>query len=54
MNLTVLESKETVVDARIDRDQIWIATDDLDDAIGWVHEPEGLCRGAVCVPVRSS
>ncbi len=54
MNLTVLESKESVVDARIDGDQIWIAADDLDDAIGWVRKPEGLCRGAMCVPVRNS
>ncbi len=52
MPITVLDDTETTIDARIDGDRVWIAPDDLESAIGWTRKPEGLCRGAVCVPVR--
>lgn len=52
MSLTVLGEHETTIDAWTREDRVWIDTGDLEDAIGWVRKPEGLCRGAVCVPVR--
>lgn len=54
MSLTILDETEVTVDARIDGDRLLIAPDDLEAATGWSRKPEGLCRGDVCVPVRSS
>jgi hypothetical protein len=52
MQLTVLDHAETVVDARLDGEHVWIPAADLAAATGWTHKPEGLCRNEVCVPVR--
>ena len=52
MDLTVIDEAEVTVAARVDGDRVWIAADALEPATGWVVEPEGLCRGAVCVPTR--
>ncbi len=52
MTITVLDDGETIVDARVDGDDVWISPTDLERAIGWRRKPEGLCRGPVCVPVR--
>lgn len=52
MALTVLDRTAVTIDARIDGDSLWIRPDDLEPAIGWSRKPEGLCRGAQCVPVR--
>jgi hypothetical protein len=35
----------------IDGERVLVAADDLVHATGWVVEPEGLCRGGVCVSV---
>jgi len=40
------------VEGRFDGDRAWVAAAALEAATGWVLKPEGLCRGAVCVPVR--
>ena len=40
------------LDATLDGGRVWIASDALERATGWVLKPEGLCREAVCVPVR--
>lgn len=32
-------------------DQLWLTADDTAAVSGWTMKPEGLCRGAICVPV---
>ena len=50
---TVLyQDSETDVDAaRIDSEQLWLTLPALEAATGWDLEPEGVCKGGVCVPV---
>ena len=36
--------------ARDEEGALWLAPADLTAATGWTIRPEGLCRGAVCVP----
>lgn len=38
--------------ARVDGDRVLVTRDTLETLTGWTREPEGLCRGDVCVPVR--
>src|SRR4051812_3487792 len=40
------------VAARIDGDRVLVDPAALEAATGWTLKPEGLCREAVCVPVR--
>lgn len=53
MPLTILDEREVTADARVDGDHLWVSPADLTTATGWVRKPEGLCRGDVCVPVRT-
>jgi hypothetical protein len=48
------EGRVTSVDAAIGDNRVLIEADDLTRATGWMHKPEGLCRGEVCVPVRGA
>lgn len=50
--LTIITDEARSVDGAVDGGRVLIAPDDLTHAIGWQLEPEGLCRGDVCVPVR--
>jgi hypothetical protein len=43
-----------VAAAATDGDRLWIPLDDLERSTGWTAKPEGLCRGAVCVPVPAA
>ena len=41
-----------LLEARIAGERVAIDPASLERALGWKLRPEGLCRGAVCVPVR--
>ena len=41
-----------LLDARLAGERVAIEPASLERALGWKLRPEGLCRGAVCVPVR--
>jgi hypothetical protein len=45
------EGEFTVPDAEVSGDALWLSGRDAEAATGWVVKPEGLCRGAVCVPL---
>jgi AhpC/TSA family len=38
------------VDAESKAGALWLTASDLERVSGWVHKPEGFCRGEVCVP----
>jgi hypothetical protein len=49
----LLDGHELVpLDARVDAERVAVEPASLERALGWKLRPEGLCRGAVCVPVR--
>ena len=39
------------LNAKISGDDLWVPVDSLEEATGWVLEPQGLCRGEVCIPL---
>lgn len=54
MQLTLLADAEVVVDATIDGDRVLVPSEAYTEATGWTRKPEGMCRGAACVPVRDA
>jgi hypothetical protein len=44
----------TEVDAELDGERVLVGPGDVARATGWVLKPEGLCRDAVCVPLRDA
>jgi hypothetical protein len=49
---TIIGDDVRTVDATADGEKLLVAPEQLDAAMGWKLEPQGLCRGDVCVPVR--
>jgi hypothetical protein len=43
------ESDSSIVDARVEGDDLWLGFNDLARSTGWVIKPEGACLGATCV-----
>ena len=50
--VTIIGDDVRTVDATVDGEKLLVAPDQLEAATGWKLEPQGLCRGDVCVPVR--
>lgn len=51
-DILVITDAAATVPGRDDGDRLLVRTTYLEEATGWHLEPQGLCRGAVCVPVR--
>lgn len=43
-----------VGNGRVVGDNLWLAHGDIEAATGWQLKAEGLCQGAVCIPVPRS
>jgi hypothetical protein len=53
MRFTLIEDgREHALEARVEGGAVRVAPESLRATTGWKLEPEGLCRGPVCVPVR--
>lgn len=53
MDFTLIDGDRPVeVQAQVDGDAVRVAPEALRHALGWRLEPQGLCRGEVCVPLR--
>lgn len=53
-SITVIDDGRAVdVAARVEDGRIMLTPDVLEESLGWSLKPEGLCRGDVCVPLRS-
>jgi len=50
---TVIEDGRTAeLEAQVEGGDVRLSADALRDGLGWELKDEGLCRGALCVPVR--
>jgi len=48
---TLIDGEPRVIDVTVVDGSVRIAPEALEASLGWKLQPEGLCRGAVCVPV---
>jgi len=52
MAITVVyEDRVTSLAGEAAESELWIAGPELARTLGWELKPEGLCRGALCIPV---
>ena len=53
MNATILHRSDAtrVSDASVEGQALWLTPEELARATEWEWTPDGLCRGALCVPV---
>ncbi len=54
MTLVLSDLGEFSVEAKggeVPGDDLWLDADDAAAATGWALQPEGFCRGDICVPV---
>jgi hypothetical protein len=55
VEFTIVEDGRcTQVDARVDEERVLLQSEDFERAFGWTLEPQGLCRGEVCMPLSPS
>ncbi len=53
MDFTLIDADRAIeVEAQVAGDAVRVAPEALREALGWRLEPQGLCRGEVCVPLR--
>ncbi len=51
---TIIDSGRPVdVPARVDGERVWLSPEAVRESLGWELKPEGLCRGAVCIPLSA-
>jgi hypothetical protein len=48
------EGRPALVPARVRDGAVRLSREALEGAIGWALKPEGLCRDAMCVPLRGA
>ena len=52
MKVLANDTVTTLSDSLEDAGALWIASDELLDAVGFELKPEGACQGDLCVPIR--
>jgi hypothetical protein len=54
--ITLLHGEQvaTVEDARVRDGDLWLSAPTLLTTTGWELKPEGVCKGAICVPVSDA
>ncbi len=45
------QTKTECPSGRAEGQNLWLSSADAEAATGWSLKPEGLCKGAICVPV---